>query len=34
MDEEAARELHSRAVVIDSHNDSTVAYISDGETSG
>ena len=30
MDEEAARELHSRAVVIDSHNDSTVAYIRRG----
>ena len=30
MDEEAARELHRRAVVIDSHNDSTVAYIRRG----
>jgi membrane dipeptidase len=30
VDEEAARELHSRAVVIDSHNDSTVAYIRRG----
>ena len=33
MDEEAARRVHARAVVIDSHNDSTVAHIRRGNLS-